>query len=100
MCVCVCVSLLMFHCCLYVYVCRTGLVFISIGNNKVSDSVVDMRSLSVTAVYDSINFITDTTTVRIDIHIQTYIYITTYKHILGYIHYMKSEWDFDLHYVF
>lgn len=42
---------------------RIGLVFISIGSNKVSDSIDDVHSVSVTAIYDSINYMNDTLTV-------------------------------------
>ena len=71
--VCAHISLLF---CVYVFVHRTGLVFISIGNNKVSDSVDDMHSLSVTVVHDSSNFINDIVTVRI---IHTHTRVCIYK---------------------
>ena len=71
---CVGVSLVTFVI-VVLYLCRTGLVFISIGNNKVSDSVDDMHSLSMTAVYDSINFINRTFIVS--------IYPCTHAHVFA-----------------
>ena len=70
---------------MHISVFRTGLGFISIDNNKVSDSVDDMYSLSVTVVCDSTKFINDTFNVRfftnIHKHIHTYTQCTWYTHI-------------------
>ena len=60
---------------------RIGLVLISIGNNKVSDSVDDMHSLPTTAVYDSVNFINGALNVS--------IYTCTHAHLFAmYVSYI------------